>query len=1391
MGKGSSGSSTTTSVQQANPQAVSEANSAYTAAQSAASQPYQYYSGQLVAPLNANQNQAISTVANANGIANPYINAASSLTSAATQPIGASQINQFMNPYISDTVNTTAQEINQNNAIQQNQLQGNAAAQGALGGDRVGLAQAALANQQDMAENQTLAGLYSSGYNTALSGAQTQNAQDLQGAYEYGNLGSTAQNTALAGANAQLQTGAVQQQQQQNVLNQAYGQWEGAQQYPFQTGEYLTNAAGSLGGLYGGSSSTTTPAPSVGSQVVGGLESVAGLVGAFGLLKRGGRTGYADGGRAEPGHATLGELIHYMKLGHAVHRAMGGRTGYDDGGDIPYQTGPVEGQDQLGNTRHYGYIPQQGSWVVGRYGGPAPPAGVSAEGSAGGTPVLSNATADNLAAGADAIKGWWTGESNGIGDSMGGASSDADVVAHQGAASGGRIGLASGGTTPGTGTSLGGLSAQSGSILGSAPTQGQEIENYQFLSPLISSGHAPQEGQQQPTESPLQEEQQEGQEIAATSGRARGGRAGYDAGGGLPAFQPAGGAGAVTGSAPQPTSTANTNPATWGGVAMPQAPQLAAPQGAAPGTSSLPALGGATAQNFMSSYTGSQDPYTAYIESLPGSNPSGGNPAPSVLAAEQAAAAVPAAVPAAAVSKESFLQNLVEQSGYTHTGKARGGRAGYDAGGSADPLTAGYNAGAVQDGAPPLQPGLAPLGAAKPVAAFSATPTSPAQPTAGLGAAKPTDAGYYQKFAAINDQVESGGNPNAQSSTSTAGGLGQFTDGTWLGVERQYDPATNGMSDSQVLARKTIPAVAQDMTAQYAQQNATALQNAGYEPSYLNLRLADYFGAEGAKAILSAPPATPIEKVVSKQDIQSNPTLAGKTVAQVVLGEQEKLDAASGNSQVAQNGASDAGDGGVPPQQNGAGFIPGIIGDNSGLGGLQDSVNAAQYGLTPPQPTEVDKIANSPWTALAAAGLATMGGTSPFASVNIGRGGLAGLQYLQGTEGQERANNQNAANISATGQELQQTGNKQDIDVNSQVQNEQQIKSSFYTAMLNAYPAMTQSQLDAAWYNYAAGQTGNPQITPPSVPGSPPGAPSLAPSDGASGNVIPMPVASAPSAPVATPQFAQSATGIAPVGAASVDTTVMGPNGQQMPFQRAYQMAQQMQLAGGSPGGGGVAQRGTAWLANAQSQLNPDGVRGLVDASNAAAAQTQTLDDMADEAAQTHVGPATGKLLSSLVQSYEDISTLFGGQPDPSITSASIADQVIPKLTTTMLSQMGRLASDPGGSEALKMMLPSVPTIDNTGTGIPKLVQVYNTVNQRASALGAYVSQATSTGIMSYNQAVAAFNQQYPPQMWASRVNPLPSPYVPGMTTARLKPGFSYASPDGSKSFVWTGSGWQ
>lgn len=123
----------------------------------------------------------------------------------------------FQNPYTQNVLNSQVALENQQNAVQQQNLLGNAASQGALGGDRVAAAQALLAGQQQLANNATNANILQQGFNTALGAAQTQAGQNLQGAGLAGTQSSTGtqQLGSTQGQQASTTAGATQSAQSQ------------------------------------------------------------------------------------------------------------------------------------------------------------------------------------------------------------------------------------------------------------------------------------------------------------------------------------------------------------------------------------------------------------------------------------------------------------------------------------------------------------------------------------------------------------------------------------------------------------------------------------------------------------------------------------------------------------------------------------------------------------------------------------------------------------------------------------------------------------------------------------------------------------------------------------------------------------------------------------------------------------------------------------------------------------------------------------------------------------------------------------------------------------------------------------------------------------------------
>ncbi len=126
--------------------------------------------------------------------------------------------------------------------------------------------------------------------------------------------------------------------------------------------------------------------------------------------------------------------------------------------------------------------------------------------------------------------------------------------------------------------------------------------------------------------------------------------------------------------------------------------------------------------------------------------------------------------------------------------------------------------------------------------------------------------------------VESGGNPNAQNPNSSAGGLGQFIDSTWLAMLKQERPdLAEGRSPQELLALKSDPALSRQMTEAYANQNGKILSGAGYEANPGNTYLAHFAGPQGAVKVLSADPSAPVESILGSQAVAANSFLRGMT----------------------------------------------------------------------------------------------------------------------------------------------------------------------------------------------------------------------------------------------------------------------------------------------------------------------------------------------------------------------------------------------------------------------------------------------------------------------------------------------------------------------------------
>lgn len=126
--------------------------------------------------------------------------------------------------------------------------------------------------------------------------------------------------------------------------------------------------------------------------------------------------------------------------------------------------------------------------------------------------------------------------------------------------------------------------------------------------------------------------------------------------------------------------------------------------------------------------------------------------------------------------------------------------------------------------------------------------------------------------------VESGGDPNAANPRSSASGLGQFIDSTWLATIRTARPELAGKSDEELLALKTDPQLSREMTEAYANQNQAILTKNGLPVTPGSTYLAHFAGPGGAVKVLQADPNAPVESVLGADAVKANPFLRGMTV---------------------------------------------------------------------------------------------------------------------------------------------------------------------------------------------------------------------------------------------------------------------------------------------------------------------------------------------------------------------------------------------------------------------------------------------------------------------------------------------------------------------------------
>jgi hypothetical protein len=146
--------------------------------------------------------------------------------------------------------------------------------------------------------------------------------------------------------------------------------------------------------------------------------------------------------------------------------------------------------------------------------------------------------------------------------------------------------------------------------------------------------------------------------------------------------------------------------------------------------------------------------------------------------------------------------------------------------------------------------------------------------------------------------IESGGRLNAKAPTSSALGLGQFLNGTWMAVVRKHRPdLLKGRSEAQVLALRTDPQLAVELLARFTEDNQHIV---GMNCTGGDLYLAHFLGAGAAQKLFHANPDAAVEPLVGQAAVAANVSiLRGRTCAQVRAWSAKRMHDSAGHDWVA------------------------------------------------------------------------------------------------------------------------------------------------------------------------------------------------------------------------------------------------------------------------------------------------------------------------------------------------------------------------------------------------------------------------------------------------------------------------------------------------------------
>mgnify|MGYP003624308474 FL=1 len=239
------------------------------------------YTGQRLAGLTTTEADAIATAKANQGIGSTRAGLAFDAATDAGGGVSSADINAYMNPYMTNVADIAARELTDRSKIEGQNISAQAANVGAFGGSR----QAILEAERQKNLQQGIGDIYTQAqaqaYDKGLSAAQIDNKQGLASAIGMGQLATTGSTLDESQLRQQLGLGGLERNMNQQALDLGYQTFLQERDYPKSQLGFYSNTLRGVPYSKETVSSTTTPQPSMFSQLagagIGGLSAAGSL----------------------------------------------------------------------------------------------------------------------------------------------------------------------------------------------------------------------------------------------------------------------------------------------------------------------------------------------------------------------------------------------------------------------------------------------------------------------------------------------------------------------------------------------------------------------------------------------------------------------------------------------------------------------------------------------------------------------------------------------------------------------------------------------------------------------------------------------------------------------------------------------------------------------------------------------------------------------------------------------------------------------------------------------------------------------------------------------------------------------------------------------------------